>query len=269
MKLSLLTSGFLLAGSLLGHGAILLTENFDGYAENAPLSSPWAQNDPTSDPIDFMQTPAGGSRSLVVGGSLAFPDTQMNTEWSHPLQQVPVNGTAISLDFALRENGGSPNNADSFGFTLRDNTGADIYRFSLDSYKVAGNYVYGQRNITSYIGSAPGTVITSPNDVLVYNGGPTTPGYTLNLSFTTSGTDLLVSGTIGSHALNSTIPNFGTKNLGSFVIDWDLDVAPTTQAGFNDMFVDNILVTNPVPEPSASLLGGLGILGLLGRRRRK
>jgi MYXO-CTERM domain-containing protein len=37
--------------------------------------------------------------------------------------------------------------------------------------------------------------------------------------------------------------------------------------GGNGLSFDNISVTSPIPEPSAVLLGGLGVLGLLRRRR--
>ena len=37
--------------------------------------------------------------------------------------------------------------------------------------------------------------------------------------------------------------------------------------GGNGLSFDNISVTAPIPEPSAALLGGLGVLGLLRRRR--
>ncbi len=38
--------------------------------------------------------------------------------------------------------------------------------------------------------------------------------------------------------------------------------------GGNGVTFDNISVTSPIPEPSAALLGGLGVLGLLCRRRK-
>lgn len=97
-----------------------------------------------------------------------------------------------------------------------------------------------------------------------------------------------VTGTIKdfSGGLSTTIYNNYTVNAGATFTRVTLDLSSVTAldnqsvvslrfddwsngTGNNDMRIDNVLVTaSPVPEPSTALLGSLGLLGLLLRRRR-
>ncbi len=53
----------------------------------------------------------------------------------------------------------------------------------------------------------------------------------------------------------------GTKDIAIFM-------QPVWGANAAQAYIDNVSVTTtPIPEPSAALMGGLGLLGLLRRRR--
>jgi hypothetical protein len=266
MKTSILVASFAAAFTLNSLGSqIIFQDNFDSYTSGSALvpNGGWDLN-MTDTEANLTGVIGSGDLRAELGGRTHFPSTaNKNIELAHALAAYPASLTAITLDFAIAENIGSPTFLDSFGYSLKSDSGANIFSVSFAKGTLGGD---GGREIFHN-----GTSLNS----LVYtykSGAPLpAPGYSLSLTFSASGADLVYSGSIigspNSATFGGVVPGMATANIGKFVVDFDIAGPTSADAGFNSITTNNIVVT--IPEPGALGLAGLGLIGLLGRRRRK
>ncbi len=159
-------------------------------------------------------------------------------------------GLSVTQTFGIAFDNGfikDNNPVGTVGFGLQNSSGNNVFEFYFEG---------GDANFTVNSGSYSGT----------------TPGFSdegLTLAFTLTGTNTF---SIQIGTLNPAVSFSGTGTLlnpaGGQVIDrvrlFSFNAAPGTNQPAFDSFANSISV---VPEPATALLGSLGILGLLRRRK--
>lgn len=246
-----ISMAFAFAGS--ANAVLLLSDNFNTVtsftaASNADQSGPLAPASyTTSDAFGGTVTASRGAGSLVLGGADRFLLSQ-------PLAYINfanTNNTPIQFSFDYVSTSADP--TDWVGFMV------------------------GQTS--AWMDSAGANGPTEFSALFRNNGGGVRwldGGAGTNFSYTKTGSITVeLRNTVGTgSAFNGTgsVLQFweGANSIGTFTIH-QLD-----NTGGNSNFIitnwgggtiDNFRVTATIPEPSAALLGGLGVLALLRRRR--
>lgn len=227
------------------NGATLFTENFSDNSASPNMALGTGHGSPTTDFTgDFTVTSGTGSR-IYLGTN----DTNYNTiDFTFEADVTYVNNNAWGIAFFGM--GSSNANTSQFG----EPTAGPVIAMALRTDDTGGlGNVTGRDN--SPAGSNQG--ITG-----MTIGLPSTHGMRMDWNATTMLAtfmfDLDNDGTYEparTFTLNGADNGFTASNSRLFV-----------GGGFGVTF-DNISVISPIPEPSAALLGGLGVLGLLRRRR--
>ncbi len=169
------------------------------------------------------------------------------------------------------------------GAPVGDGT-SDVFRFD-GIWSSLGTLTYTDAGLTNTgVESAPITAFTANFASYIADNDSITNGPYLTTINSAAGTVSLIDGVVSSIQLNVSLTftydgsGFGLGNLdygGTFVIDGnsfslDADGSYPTFPGLEDaryVWDVNGIVTNVVPEPSAALLGSLGLLALARRRR--
>lgn len=132
----------------------------------------------------------------------------------------------------------------------------------------SGLTVDGNGNVTSlgtFIGASTNTVsATTANQSMTwsFNNVPLTVGNTYQFVFTTTSTPTLTSH-VSFNALELNVPG-GTANLAETELVGGNSSSVTNRGNWEPVFS---MTYNAVPEPAAALLGGIGLLMLVRRRR--
>lgn len=163
--------------------------------------------------------------------------------------------------------GASTATIDLTSFSLWSNGGSGAGNGNLNNvylliYDANPNPAVGSANL---LGASTNFIDHSPN--LAQGSQMTWTFNNLTLNYTTTYFAVLASTTDGSLGINDVgvalqVSNSNPYNGGTGLIN-DFSVASTQDAKFSATFVNPVAV----PEPSAALLGGLGMLALLRRRR--
>ena len=235
MKLKTLNFCLVMAGlTACSHGALSFTEDF---------------SDNSASPNMTLGVPNGSPTTSMVG---AFTIT------SGPLSRVCLgtNDKDFSLyDFSFETDVTVPNDNNPWAIVFIGMGSSDIST----TIPNQGSHIYTlSRNDNSNLESSDnGTFLTNKTGVPVING---THGIRMEWNATTKlATFLFDVGNDGTYdpaltfTVNGADNGFNATNSQLFL------------GGGDGLVFDNIVVT--VPEPSAALLGGLGVLGLLCRRR--
>lgn len=210
------------------------------------------------------------SDAAVIGGVFNFPsitDVRLFNGYGDPLA-----GTDFSVDFQINPsfddtpNGGPDLTGfdDDFGWSFQ-NGSSTLFRVAFES-PAAGSgdleFVYydnlGTRHQIPF-GGSPGSGIFYQSI------------YELNISFAANSGDtdfsLELIPQVGSTiSFSDTLTGLNSSTtIDTFGADWSINDADPMNAGNNIMAFDNISI---IPEPSALGLIGLGVLGIVFRRRR-
>jgi hypothetical protein len=212
----------------------------------------------------------------TINGGLDFDGT--NDYVNSPIAGIPIGNSQRTISiwfnadsvtttdmkiFNYGDSGGTTGGpGQAFAFTVEDNKVFFRYSGGNSRYNLAGNTALSA-NAWYHLAAVVPTGATTSSDVLVYLNGSlanrTTLGapQTLNTTPTTVGAD--------------TVPDFylGHDFAGGAYFDGTLDDLQIYDTALNSTEIAS-LYNNPgsvIPEPSAALLGGLGALLLLRRRR--
>lgn len=212
--------------------ATVLSENFT-YADGSLVGatgSPWASTSGTAGQVNVTSNVLNitGTESQDVNASLSGSPYSTG----ELIATFDVNFTVL------------PTGSTYFAHFLNSNTVFRTKVFSTTTGATAGNFLIGITNNTNTL------AVTVPTNLSLNTTYSITMSFDLN-GLTSSlavngGTEVTASDTIPSVPING----FGFRQ----------------STGIGTMTIDNLVVTH-VPEPSAALLGGLSLLGLLRRRR--
>lgn len=202
----------------------------DGWTQDLTGTGGWFQGDSAGN--------AGGSSGAGAG----------NPAWGFWSDSGGVSAGTWSLD------GGA--------LTVGQELGINFDNGWVDSNTVGVQFLssstVGLEVLFSSGGSGNYTVIDSTGSIDSSQGW-TGDGFNISLAITASGTyDLSFLGYSGSGTLDNSVTSVDTIRVFSF------DPTGAGSGGNYDIFANDITV---VPEPSIALLGALGVLGLLRRRR--
>lgn len=179
----------------------------------------------------------------VTNNSVATASTQTSTSntFTYSGGNSPASGTDTSIGSQFGSMAAVENNAVAFDFS---------------------NLGLGQHTVTLYVGHR----LTSNNDTRVFN-----------MDYSWFASDGNVTGSVQSNDLGNTGASLSTI-LSAFQItvnntvdanaDLKLNWDSVSGGAGNAIIAGYTVQTIAVPEPSAALLGGLGLLALLRRRRR-
>lgn len=222
------------------HGTTVLTESFT-YANGAivgALGSPWANHSGTA------------SQANVAAGALSLTFSE-SEDINAPLTGQPYTSGKMTSTFDVT-------------FTALPNLAGTYFAHYKDSANGFRSRLYA-----SITGAASGSFrlgISNSNNSLA-NTVFVSSDLSLNTLYsitTTWDLDTLVS-TLEITGVNSGAAVSATDSTNNTAISVT-SFAFRQATGIGTMTVDNLLVTH-IPEPSAALLGGLGFLALLRRRR--
>lgn len=202
---------------------------------------------------------ASGSQAVQVGGGAG-------TDWAYVTQATPWSSTATPGVDTLEIQASIARNLSptaSFGYAIDVYNGltARTFRFGL-----VANAGVIQPFVTSRFNGTTGLFDATSAVTNVIVGGPVTADTFVNfkayLNYTTKRVDLFINGSSVTNGL--TIP-FADLTASDFS---DADLQVSTATGATDRgFFDNVKVT-AVPEPASMAALGLGIFGLVSRKRR-
>ncbi len=236
----------LLGLTVSSNGATLFTENFSDNSASPNMALGSGHGSPTTTVTGAFTITSGSNSRIYLGTN----DTNYSTIDFTFEADVTVPAAIFSDPWTIAFLGmGSPNaNGGSYG---EPTTGSNIVMaLRADDLANDGN-------------------LTSRDNI----GGFSSQKNNLGLTVGTHGMRMDWNASTMQATFMFDLGNDGTYDPAlTFVVDGTTNgfTASNSQlfvGGGNGLTFDNISVTSPIPEPSAALLGGLGVLGLLRRRK--
>ncbi len=243
------------------YGAITFSEL--GYTNGAPLPSPWVLSGPTN--TAYVDT-IGGNAYGAVGGynAAATSDASASIAITNPaLNSTTGPYGALSFDFALVDsfNGPDLTERNQFGISFRNAANNPLISVRFEPIAQSGTpstttatwrmyyTVTGQAEVNTTVGF-------NENDL-----------FTMSFVFEPTGVNLLVTSPYSFYdaKITATPTGYTNTNISGGTLTFSTPGSATY--GTNELIFDNIDTVVVVPEPSAALLGALGALGLIRRRR--
>jgi hypothetical protein len=274
--------------------AVVWSDDFSGSERGATAPNPY--NFPGgAGTNDYTVTSVAGVTFSVSGGISGVLNTaDTSTAGATPNiavfgnQFAPASypaGTQVTLEFDIRVNSMIAATAASAPRLSIINANAEVFTVGFSHAAFTGSIAGGDA-LGFYYGTTAGANINPANGIGVstFNFGVYSSTTAAN-NDTNAGSGLdffrvTLSLTQGSTAVTGSITDLGTSTTVSFpgttALTTALNWSGVTQDGFrfttglsgtSNYDIDNVSVS-VVPEPSAALLGGCGLLGWIGRRRR-
>lgn len=261
MKSRSLLAAVCIGMSASSHAAILFSENFGVLADGTAITT-------TNTTFTYVRTGSGTPvLEAQAPGSFSGSSGLMSASGTSITAVAAGGFTSFSvgtLSFSLTT--GTLGTGSTFFFGV--GTGAnfsDANAFSGTQYTAAYQITNGTFQVRT--GTGTGTWSNVGTTVL----GAST-SYDISVVFNGSSSE--VSYGSGSIAAGSTDIYLNGSLLGNFDITDNVDVSAFkiyTQTSGGSFEIDNVLLQNeavaPIPEPTTALLGALGLLGILRRRR--
>lgn len=235
------------------HGATLLFDNFDNYADQAAFAAAWPAQVGTGGTLSTAQAVSGPN-------SVNFPTTAQRNARSFAESLSPSSSNVIvfSIDFFDSNAGAAPYRQ---SVSLVDGAGTASGQLislglnnNLSSSAQGGNFFMAR--IVGYTppGQASGDFFKLNDDPLLLR---TTGWHNLKVEITDTEFRFFVDGSLAETVPNTvTIRSYDSVRLGSGV------------TSTNEIFVDNVLVAS-IPEPGAVSLCVLGAAALWFARIRR
>ena len=236
------------------------------YVNNTTNASSSVQTDPVINTGNALRMNAAATfRKFigVMGASITILQGEtLQLSFDYRFHETAATGN--SLRFGLFNNGGtgasgdnSPSDNDNFGYAVVSDPVTDSATGTRVAYEGAGDAVLG--------GTGSGALLVYGASGTSVNSGINTKGSALFTITRNLDDSIFLSSSInGQAAASGTLANppSGTQFLNYTFQEVAIGLGGTAA----DLSIDNVLV-QVVPEPSAALLGGLGALMLLRRRR--
>ncbi len=204
--------------------------------------------------IRLDTTNQGSSELLFAGDTTSTTNGLMRSVLAFDLSNPVLTGATI--------------NSATLTFTVRNTDNGENATMTLNLHELTSSFTNGGATWTSRDGTNDWTTPGGDFNASVlasFTGNPTTVSPGDEVDFSGSGLTTAVEDSIGGTLnllMKSATENHTTQNLFRF--------ASTRNTLGNPDYPGPVLTIDytPIPEPSAALLGGLGLLALLHRRRK-
>lgn len=240
---------------VLGQAQVLLSDNFDGYADQAAFQTAWPVITGTGGTLSTTQAVSGAF-------SVNYPLTAQRNGRSFTESGNPSASASITFSFNFYDSDVAASPYRMYGTILDGAASASGQLISLGlnnnltSAAQGGNFYMAR--ILGYTppGQAAGDFFKLNDNPLLLR---TTGWHNLSVTITDTAFNFYVDGSLAETVANTlTLRSYDSVRLGS-------GVSSTREA-----FFDNVSVTvNAVPEPTTGALIALGLSGLLVLRRQR
>jgi len=235
-----------------------------GWSINQALGTEFGTGD--EGPLSFISSlgvPTFGN-SGALGGAIDTPDPGSTIYLNRSLD-TPLDSFGFSLDFAIAA--ASANGEDNFGFAVRDGSNNNLFSINFERVPMDTDF---QVTYTVGGGSPTAAMDTLAQNVFIDINGL----YSLDVTITPNGANpefmAILTGT-NTVTFEGDLTGLGGEDIASFGAEWVTDSNPDADGDltFGDRAQDYLIFDNvsAVPEPKVALLGALGFLALLRRRR--
>jgi MYXO-CTERM domain-containing protein len=261
MKKSLLPLAGITAAAmtLAAHGAVLISDDFESYSVGSSLGSAanWNIDNGAGAPTISNASDFGASNKFVN-----FNDAN-SSDFSSMVHTTKIDSgqtVTLSLDFIATDD-------QSINFGFSSSTTANqvlgnslVARTSLTDGAISGT------NSTSGFGSGFFSLNTAYELKMVLNDSGATVNYA-NRSLADNSYDVWIRDLNDTGSTYVGTGTFTTVAGGYYTAARSFN-SPTPTYYIDNWVVEEGAIVSPIPEPRAALLGGLGLLALLRRRRQ-